>query len=94
MSPRQNRYTPLTQPLDRYPQIQPLIDPIAYGDLEQKVENHEKKRIESLENEIRENTDKSNVRKGWNATLIAVGSVIIGVIVWGVNAVKDLLISH
>ena len=29
--------------LDRYPQIQPLIDPIAYGDLEQKVENHEKK---------------------------------------------------
>ena len=44
MSPRQNRYTPLTQPLDRYPQIQPLIDPIAYGDLEQKVENHEKKK--------------------------------------------------
>ena len=93
MSPRQNRYTPLTQPLDRYPQIQPLIDPIAYGALEQKVENHGK-RIESLENEIRENRDKSNVRKGWNATLIAGGSVIIGVIVWGVNAIKDLLISH
>ena len=46
MSPRQNRYTPLTQPLDRYPQIQPLIDPIAYGDLGQKVENHEKKHHE------------------------------------------------
>ena len=53
-----------------------------------------KKKIESLENEIRENTDKSNVRKGWNAALIAVGSVIIGVIVWGVNAIKDLVISH
>lgn len=93
MSPRQNRYTPSTQPLDRYPQNQPLIDPIAYGALEQKVESHEK-RIESLENEIRENRDKSNVRKGWNAALIAVGTVIIGVILWGVNAIKDLLISH
>lgn len=48
MSPRQNRNAPSTQTLERYPQNQPLIDPVAYGALEQKVENQEK-RIEFLE---------------------------------------------
>lgn len=93
MSPRQNRYTPSKQSLDSYPQYQPLIDPVAYGALEQKVESHEK-RLEDLENEMRENRDKTNIRKGWNAALIAVGSVIVGAIIWGVNVIKDLLISH
>ena len=59
MSPRQNRYTPLTQPLDRYPQIQPLIDPIAYGDLEQKVENHEKKGL----NLLRTKSEKTQINR-------------------------------
>lgn len=93
MSQRQPRYTPSTQDLNRYPQNQPLIDPIAYGALEHKVESHEK-RLESLEKEMRENRDKTNVRKGWNAALIAIGTIIFGAIVWGVNVIKDLIISH
>lgn len=59
MSPRQNRYTPSTQPLDRYPQNQPLIDPIAYGDLEQKVENHEKKGL----NLLRMKSEKTQINR-------------------------------
>ena len=59
MSPRQNRYTPLTQPLDRYPQIQPLIDPIAYGDLEQKIENKKKKGL----NLLRMKSEKTQINR-------------------------------
>lgn len=93
MSSRQNRNTPSTQKLERYPQTQDLIDPVAYGALEQKVENQEK-RIESLENELREYRDKSNVRKGMNTVLLALGATILGILVWGINVIKDLFITH
>lgn len=93
MSSRQNRNTPSTQKLERYPQTQDLIDPVAYGALEQKVENQEK-RIEFLEKEVRENRDRTNILKGWTAALMVIGAAIGSVVIWAINVAKDLFITH
>lgn len=93
MSYRQNKKTPLAQPLNSYPQSQALIDPRDYGALEERVDRLCNE-VKELKEELSEIKDKNNIKKGWNAALLLVGTAILGILIWIVNSVKDFMLSH
>lgn len=69
MSPRQNKRTPLAQPLNSYPQSQPLIDPRDYGALEERVDRLCNE-VKELKKELSEIKDKNNVKKRMECSVI------------------------